>query len=143
MGGGYYKGENVAFCRLSKRKRWWWVEALQIMYKSSNLSNMYNMKPMSKIQIIRMTLILWICVDEEKLKGCKDFFLNYDFPEHLHRALTKKKKKVKNEAKTNKPKKKKISTLPRIQLQWKIESIFVNFFWIKLFALDLYCFLSA
>lgn len=54
-----------------------------------------------------MTLILWICVDEEKLKGCKDFFLNYDFPEHLHRALTKKKKKVKNEAKTNKPKKKK------------------------------------
>lgn len=78
---------------------------------------MYNMKPMSKIQIIRMTLILWICVDEEKLKGCKDFFLNYDFPEHLHRALTKKKKKSEKRGKNKQTNKKKISTLPWIQLQ--------------------------
>lgn len=66
---------------------------------------------MSKIQIIRMTLILWICVDEEKLKGCKDFFLNYDFPEHVHRALTKKKSEKQGKSKQTK---KQIPTLPQI-----------------------------
>lgn len=54
---------------------------------------------MSKIEIIRVTLILWICVDEEKLKGYKDFFLNYDFPEHLHRALRKEKWKTRQKQK--------------------------------------------
>ena len=52
-----------------------------------------------------------MCVDEEKLKGCKDFFLNYNFPEHLHRALTKKKSKKQGK---NKQTKKQISTLPQL-----------------------------